>query len=125
MTRYLTEYFLQAAVARGREVGQFLGGFSHEGQPAIRYLGMQADDEGVVLSLYEKHDPQDEEWCDVVSFGELDEVEQGEAAAEHHCASVAEALALAEASYGARADRWVNEGILDDEYRDYLSGGRE
>ncbi len=125
MSRYLTEYFLQSAIARGREVGQFLGGFSHEGQPAIRYLVMRADEDGIVLSLYESYDPQDEEWLDVTSFEELDGVEQGEAAEEHHCASVAEALALAEATYGARADRWVNEGILDDEYRDYLRGHRE
>jgi hypothetical protein len=125
MARYLTEYFLHGAISRGREVGQFLGGFSHDGQPAIRYLSMRADESGVVLSLFEKYDPQDEEWCDVMSFGELDEVEQGEAAAEHHCKGIADALALAGKSYGAPPDRWVNEGMLDDEYRDYLTGSTE
>ena len=124
MTRYLTEYFLHGAISRGREIGQFLGGFSHEGQPAIRYLGMRADESRVVLSLYEKFDPE-EDCYDVASFSELDEVEQGEAAAEHHGESVADALARAERLYGARPDRWVNEGILDDEYRDYSTGGGE
>lgn len=124
MTRYLTESFIHSAISRGREVDQFLGGFSHEGQPAIRFVEMRAAESGIVLSLYEKYDPR-EEWYDVVSFGDLDEVEQGEAAAEHHCESVADALVLAETLYGARPDRWVNAGILDDEYRDYLTSDGE
>jgi hypothetical protein len=118
MSRYLIDPFIRSAISRGRSVEQFLGGFSYQGDPAIRWLSIRADDNGVVLSLYESYDPQEEDFVDVYSFPEL-EVEQGEAAAEHTCESIEEALALARSTYGASADRWVNDGVVQDEYGDY------
>jgi hypothetical protein len=123
MSRYLIEYYIRGAISRGQEVCQFLGGFVHDGQPALRYLIIRAESDGIVLSMYECEDPQDEAWHDITSFGELDGAEPGESAAEHHCATLDEALALATVEYGGRADRWVNQGVLDDEYSDYVRGG--
>ncbi|HEU0078471.1 MAG TPA: hypothetical protein VFQ76_12515, partial [Longimicrobiaceae bacterium] len=125
MSRYLIDYYLRNAISRGRMVEQFLGGFVHEGQPAIRRLslGVSDDDdyddedgdggadEGEFLrALYESVDPQHEGWWDVPSFGELPGVDQGAPAAAHRCDTIDQALALAREVYGARDDAWVNEG---------------
>lgn len=121
--RYLLPWAIKSALNRGRPVEQFLGGFEHDGSPALRWLTLQPGDGGVTLLLYESHDEGGEDDLDLYDFSEVDG-EQGDPAAEHSCATLEEALTLARTEYGANPDRWVNEGVSQDEYRDYIARGR-
>ena len=123
MTRYLLPPFIQSALNRGHAVEQFLGGFEYEGSPALRWLTLQPEEDGVTLLVYESYDEGGEDFLDLYAFSEIDG-EQGDSAAEHPCATLDEALTLARTRYGADPERWVNEGVVQDEYQDYLTRGR-
>jgi len=122
MARHLAEPFIRSALNLGRAVEQFLGGFTDGEDPAIRWLALRQDGSGVVVSLYEALDEGGEDWMDVYEFtranGDPDEPE--EPSAEHPCDSLEEALALAADLYGAAPDRFVNEGMVQDEYLDFV-----
>jgi hypothetical protein len=151
MTRYLIPQFIRAALNRGTGVEQFLGGFVVDGHPAIRWIELrnggdddfdddedQAQDadvaeadgdddgddgDGFVLWYYEAFDEGNENWMDVYEFGNVSG-DQFEPAARHRLATLEEALALAVERYGADPARFVNPGVIQDEYRDYLMRGR-
>lgn len=121
--RYLLPFAIRSALNRGRAVEQFLGGFEHNGSPALRRLTLQPENASVTLLVYESYDEGGEDDLDLYEFSEVDG-EPGDPAAEHPCATLEEALTLARTRYGADPDRWVNEGIIQDEYQDYIARGR-
>lgn len=124
MARYLVPAFIQGAIRRGKAVEQFLGGFRDGDEPALRYLELRADDEdGMELWVHEVYDDGAESFLDVGEFTRLDEDDDDEPAA--RVGTLDEALALAAERFGARPDRWVNEGMLGHEYLDYLRSQEE
>lgn len=125
MARYLTDYFLRGALQKGHAVEQFLGGFIHEDGPAIRWLELRRDGSGVAVLLHEALDDGDM-GCDIYEFTALndDPDDLYDPTAEHHCDSVEQALALAAKLYGASPDRFVNEGVIQDEYEDFVARRR-
>ncbi|HVG45053.1 MAG TPA: hypothetical protein VM890_10000 [Longimicrobium sp.] len=121
MTRYLAPPFLQSCIGRGRSVEQFLGGYMDGDERALRWVEIRPEPNGVALLLHQVYDEGDEGFLDVYEFTEVDDgTERDGPAAEHHLSTLEEALLLAGELYGADPDHFVNEGVIQDEYRDYL-----
>ena len=123
MTRYLIPSFIRSALGRGQAVEQFLGGFMHGEEPAVRWISVAPEDGEVVLSLHEVYDQGREDFLDLYDFTPIgdDGDEDGEPAAEHRVSTLEEALALAAERYGADPARFVNAGVVQDEYADHLA----
>lgn len=120
MSRYLIPAFIQSALHRGQAVEQFLGGFVHDGDPAIRWIAIAPRDGEIVLSLHETYDEGGEDFTDVYAFASIGDPDEAyEPAAEHRFATIDEALAAAVERYGADLARFVNAGLVEDEYGDY------
>ncbi|MEU5324023.1 hypothetical protein AB0G67_45980 [Streptomyces sp. NPDC021056] len=123
--RYLVEAFVVGALRRGRSVEQFLGPVGSPGRPGVRYVEVRAastsfevyvhtveDGHETVLDLYEfppfDQDTEEEEFGRLLGSAEAP---QG-------------ALVLAEERTGAVRGRWVNQGVVQDEYHDFVRAGR-
>lgn len=119
MTRYLILPFIQSALNRGTGVEQFLGGFMDGDEPALRWITLCHGPDGEVeIWLNEAYDQGDESFLDVYEFTPLDDDEDHEPVA--RVPTLAEALTLAQQRFGANPDRWVNAGVVQDEYLDHL-----
>jgi hypothetical protein len=123
MTRYLIPAFIRSALNRGCTVEQFLGGFMDGEEPALRWIELRSEvdgelDGGVELWVYEVYDQGSEALLDLYDFTPLDGDAGEEPAA--RADTLDEALALAEARFGAATDRWVHPGVIQDEYGDWL-----
>lgn len=123
MTRYLVLPFVRTALNLGKPVEQFLGGFSANGHPAVRWIELRPESDEIVLSLYEVYDEGSEDWLDLYEFERAtdDDLEQDEPAAEHRFSTLDDALAAAAERYGAHPERFVNAGVIQDEYHDHLA----
>ncbi|MGW0185743.1 hypothetical protein ACWDV7_08340 [Streptomyces sp. NPDC003362] len=124
--RYLIEPFALGALRRGRSIEQFLGAAGTPEDPGIRWAEVRPTAKGFALVVHVAQDIGDEDFCDLVEFPSF-EREDGEEDFGDQIAVVgdaATALAIAEEKIGAGRDRWVNEGMADDEYRDYVRAGR-
>ncbi|HLM65927.1 MAG TPA: hypothetical protein VK358_00300 [Longimicrobium sp.] len=118
MTRYLVPAFIKSAIHRGVSVEQFLGGFDADGEPALRYMELRPKEDRVELWVHEVYDQGDESYLDLYDFTPLDDDAEDEPATQ--ALTLDEALALARDRFGAHPDRWVHEGVIQDEYLDYL-----
>jgi len=122
MARYLSAPLLRAALDRGKSIEQFLGSYDCSAGPAIRYAVITGRPEGFVLSVYEALDPRQPGHLDIYSFPEADpNLELGESAWSECFSTVDAALKAASERWGASLERWVNQGVCQSEYSDYLS----
>lgn len=126
-TRHLTTAAAVAALRRGASIEQFLGGAPVGAQRVVRWLTIvRLDQAHYQLRLHEVEDIGNPEFLDVTEFPPVAEDEYiGEGRVLAVQASPEEALAFAEARAGTTPDRWVNAGMVCDEYGDYLSEGRD
>ena len=118
--RYLTESFAAGALRRGASIEQFLGPAATPAGVSVRRNPWQLP----TRSTYTSEEDPDDFW-DVTEFGSLEDREEDEfgrliARAD----DPAHALATAEALVGASRTHWVNEGIIQDEYADYVHANR-
>ena len=70
--RYLHGMHLEHAIRHGKTVEQFLGGFDHEGEPAIRYLSIRFQGAEFWLHLNELFDQGTKDYIDLYSFDYLE-----------------------------------------------------
>ncbi|MFI0451478.1 hypothetical protein [Actinomadura sp. 6N118] len=121
--RHLTPAFAIGALRRGKPIEQFLGGFQQEGRPALRWSTISPTKSSLTVSLHEVEDVGPDALggtYDISEYPPLDEEEYlGEGRDIGICESPEQALDLAERELRARKDRWVNFGVLGDEYADY------
>lgn len=86
----------------------------------IRWLSVHAAGGGLTLSLHRVRDEGTNDFLDVTAFSPVDEDEEfGEGRLLGRYPDAATVLAAAEAA-GGRSDRWVNAGVVQDEYADLL-----
>lgn len=105
------------ALDRGRPIEQLLvqSTTDHMG---IEWLRLSPQSSGVALVRHRVRDLGSAAFLDLYEFPPVDpDEEPGEGAVLARFAGGAEALA-ASIEHGARADGWVNDGILQDEYAD-------
>ncbi|MBB4931193.1 hypothetical protein F4561_002013 [Lipingzhangella halophila] len=117
--RYLTPSFAIGALHRGQEIEQFLGGFDRGEQHIIRWAALGRGKDRITLYLSEAVDAGTDSFLDVSEFPPLDPDDESWGKVIGTAASPGEALALAEHHLGASRDRWVNQGVICSEYKDY------
>lgn len=123
--RYLSVAEAQSALARGRAVECFLGRCERGGEPGIKWLSLSRSADAIRLALYESADYGDKDHLDLYEFGPLDpELELDEPTVEEFFAEFADAVAAIDAKFPGATSRLVNEGLVQDEYGDYIARGR-
>lgn len=117
--RHLTLSEATSALRRGRQVEQYLGvDNGPDGRPVVRWVAVGEAHRVFRLTLHEVEDVGSDDFLDVSEFppiAEDEEVGEGQVIGTSEEADAA--LHLAE-SLGAAPDRWVNQGVVQDEYRD-------
>lgn len=116
--RHLSSQQALSALGRGASVEQMLN--ETLGGQEIRWLSVHAADGGLALRLHQVRDEGTIDFLDVTAFSPVDAGEEfGEGRLLGRFADAETALAAAEAN-GGRPDRWVNAGVVQDEYADLL-----
>jgi hypothetical protein len=115
--RYLTEQQASAALQRGVAIEQMLT-LALGGDPrTVTWLSASPSDAGVTLRLHHVLDDGSEKFFDVYEFRSVDEDDylgEGRVVGVYPDAAALEAAV----EFGARIDRWLNQGVLQDEYAD-------
>ena len=117
--RYLTQSEVSSAIQRGKQVEAFLGSGEIGSGPTIRYLTVRGTTERLTAELWEVEDPRNPEFLDVYSMYPPN----GDDAPNQifSFASVEEALSELGRHFPGVADRFVNQGVIGDEYAEYLA----
>lgn len=122
--RYLAESFALGALRRGKAIAQFLG--PSEGQAGglvVSWVEVQPSRDAFTVVLHAAEDVGGEYFADLWEFPPADpDNEFGRKLGEAEEPS--EAVAIAEKLTGAVRSRWVNLGVVQDEYLDYVRGDR-
>ena len=117
--RFVAQTFLESTLRRGKPLEQFLGGAVLNNEPAIRWLELQPASNSIEVWEFVAPDLGDQGRLD---FYEFLDVEDGTLVAT--LPSPSEALTFAQAHLGASPERWVNQFVAQDEYRDFIQSGR-
>jgi hypothetical protein len=125
--RHLTRSFAEGTLRRGREVEQLVEAFEQDGRRGLRWASISAATRwnGFIVRLHTVEDLDDADRLTVdeyPSFHETDEEGFGQTIGETDSAE--EAIDLADRELGADPARWVNQGVFQDEYNDYVKQGR-
>ncbi|MFF5020288.1 hypothetical protein, partial [Streptomyces sp. NPDC001165] len=124
--RYLAESFILGALRRGRSVEQFLGPCGSAERAGVRYVEVRVTKGPFEVYLHAVEDVGSESFLDLGEFPPFDP--DDEASGFGRRLGMAEdplaALQIAEQRVGAERGRWVNEGVVQDEYGDFVRAGR-
>lgn len=122
----MVESFIIGALRRGRSVEQFLGPIGSPERPGVRYAEVRAARTSYEVYVHAVEDVGHENLLDLDVFPPFDEDAEEEDFGQF--LGTAEdpqgALALAEERTGAVRSRWVNQGVVQDEYHDFVRAGR-
>ncbi|MEQ7011335.1 hypothetical protein ABN028_34735 [Actinopolymorpha sp. B17G11] len=114
--RHLTEQQARAALKRGAAVEQVLSASLEAG--TVEWVRAHPAGASLVLHLHRTLDEGSTDFLDVYEFSPTDEEEEfGEGLRVGEYPST-ESLFQAAADLGARPDRWVNDGLVQNEYLD-------
>ena len=117
--RHLSDAEAAAALRRGKQVEQFLAREYVDGDFQITWVTASAPRSGEYrLRVHRAHDIGSSSFADLSEFPPVDESErvgEGRVVAE---GDTAELVLGAAADHGAMVGRWVNEGVVADEYLD-------
>ena len=118
MNRYLTDNGLARALEGGRNIEQWLGARDENGTIVLRWLGIEHKRDGTAtLRINDVLDDGRDDFIDVYEFNPYDwDAEDG---VTYHFETPAAALECAMSKWGARRDRFVNEGLVQQEYLDF------
>ena len=118
--RYLQGMHLDYAISAGKTVEQFLGAFERDGDQAIRYLTIRKQGERFWLHNHEVYDEGSEDYLDLYAFEYLEMPEDRFEPFPTEFNTMEDALRYASAEFGADSRRWVNKGVVQDEYSDFI-----
>ena len=117
--RHLIPSFALAALHRGKEIEQFLGKVERDGRQGLRWIALSPGRSGVTIYLSDVEDIGSDNFLDITEFPHLDPEEETWGREIAVLSTPEEALHLAERDLAADHQRWVNQGIVCDEYQDY------
>lgn len=121
--RYLMAEQLRANLSLGRYVEQWLPPKHYDHYTIIRYISIEKNDELTYdVNYWEQYDDGNENFIDVYSFSDVDPDEPGIL---NTFNSIDEALNFVMANYNTLPDKFVNRGMIQEEYRDYVKAGRK
>ncbi|MFD8073320.1 hypothetical protein ACFV3E_11780 [Streptomyces sp. NPDC059718] len=105
---------------------QFLGPIGAPERPGVRVVEVRPTKAAYEVHVRDLEDVGHETFMDLVEFPPLDPEAEEEAFG--RLVGTADdplsALVTAEERTGALRERWVNQGIVQDEYRDFVEAGR-
>jgi hypothetical protein len=117
--RYLTVNFALGALRRGSGIQQLLGTDCVAGRPTLRWLTVWRDRNGRYgLTIHHVFDEGSEQFWDVAEFSPVDQDQYIGEGRRLGTFSTPEEILHAAQAFGAATTRWVNEGVIDDEYGD-------
>lgn len=102
-------------------VEAFLGPCFLAGAPGVRWLRITERSTGFDLRVYESTDVGSKDFLDVYEFGPLDPaLDQDEATEMHGFFTFGECVRMVKDRWPGAALKLVNEGVVQDEYAEYL-----
>ena len=117
--RHLAESDVARALRSGGEVEQFLPPREEGGYRALSWVCVKKDRDGTFsISRYDVFDEGDLDHLDLYSFSYINPDEPHESRSGLPSAEMA--LIMAEEQFGATRIKYVNAGIIQDEYADFL-----
>ncbi|MFE6977372.1 hypothetical protein [Streptomyces sp. NPDC057682] len=124
--RYLAESFILGALRRSRSVEQFLGPVGPPERRGVRYVEVRAARTSYEVYVHAVEDVGHEGFVDLDVFPPFDQDAEEEDFGQllGTTEDPQDALTLAEERTGAVPGRWVNQGVVQDEYRDFVRAGR-
>ncbi len=124
--RYLAEQFLIGALRRGRLVEQFLGPVGTAELPGVRYVEVRAAGTSYEVYVHAVLDVGHENLLDLGVFPPFEQDAEDEELGRllGTAEDPRDALVLAEERTGAVRGRWVNQGVVQDEYGDFIAATR-
>ena len=117
--RYVFPAFQESTLRRGASLEQFMGAAMRDGERTISYLEIRPAKGGFEVWRFEAPDIGDKEFTDVSEFA-FDGENEPLATLQHP----SDAFLFAHSQLGADPQRWVNIGVVCDEYKDYVMAGR-
>ena len=120
--RYLTSNEVEAALGRGKAIECFIGPFSTNGRRGVRHLTMRTTGTKIEIKVFETADLGSSDHLDLGEFGPVNpDVEFGDADLEMNFGDLAACFSYLEQSWPGCTQALVNEGMVQDEYADYLA----
>ena len=114
--RHLTPAQAADALRRGKPVEQLLRSEPYDGQPTVKWLSVNpVRDGGFVVTAHHVYDDGVAESMSLTPVDAEEYVGEGVDVGRH---SEADAALEAAGDHGALSDRWVNFGMVADEYAD-------
>ncbi len=115
--RHIAVTFLEATLRRRVSLEQFMGGSLHEAERSVSWLELRPVAAGIEVWNHVAPD-LGENHADLYYLLPV-EIEPLAVAPD-----AAQALAIAHSTLGASPLRWVNQGVVQDEFLDFLQAGR-
>ncbi|MEU1344513.1 hypothetical protein [Streptomyces sp. NPDC005827] len=122
--RHLTPAFALGALRRGKQIEQFLGATETDGRHGLRWIAISPGRTGVTIYLSDVEDVGTDTFLDITEFPPLDPDEETWGREVAVLPTPEEALHLAEHELAADPQRWVNDGVVCDEYQDFRAARR-
>jgi hypothetical protein len=123
--RHLTPAFALGALHRGKQIEQFLGEVHHNGRQGLRWIAIGPGRSGIAIYLSEVEDAGTDTFFDITEFPPLDPDDEAWGKQIAAVSTPEEALDRACSEPGVNPERWVNQGIVCDEYRDFRIVSKE
>ena len=118
MAKYLLPEQLKTHLSLGKTVEQWLGPRKEEDYVVLTWISISKEKNGdYTLMFIENFDDGDEDYLDIYDFSYLD---PDKPAVIHSFESVPETLQFALTTYGASLERYVGDGMIQEEYGNYL-----
>nr|CAP48879.1 putative integron gene cassette protein [uncultured bacterium] len=112
---------IPAILRRGKSVEQFIGR-SPDFAGHIRIIELRPSQESIEVWVYDFEDIGTENFLDLYEFPFADQDRADNPAATF--SNPESALSFAAESFAADSARWVNSGVSESEYLDYIRAGR-
>ncbi|MFD8754596.1 hypothetical protein ACFV0O_26950 [Kitasatospora sp. NPDC059577] len=117
--RHLAPALALGALRRGRQIEQFLGAIESDSGPGLRWIALSPGSTGITVYLSEVEDVGTDTFLDITEFPPLDPEDETWGREIAVLPTPEDALQLAERDLAADPERWVNQGIVCDEYQDF------
>ncbi|HEX8608499.1 MAG TPA: hypothetical protein VF679_07670 [Pedobacter sp.] len=120
MGNYLTQQQLHSSINGGKGIEQWLGYYDNGGETILKWLRIYPENNTECTVMYvECYDQGDLEFLDLYAFTVVDPDEPYGLITTFR--SVEEALAFSIAEYAALKDRFVGNGMIQEQYQNYLT----
>lgn len=124
--RYLTLSEAESALNRGKSIECFVGSCERDGQRGIKWLSASRCGENLRLAIFETADLGSADFLDLHEFGPMNPaLEPDEPDEEKMFENFRSLVSEVEALFPGSTARFVNEGIIQDEYSDFIARGRK